>query len=104
MNKLESPTASGEAHGSASGLLRECAQAIRDLDRITPHPLSPEEQAGAVLAVVFPRRPTPAECGHAAGFVQYEGDTFCRTCGQVEELCKPNDPSSPTGAGRKGQA
>jgi hypothetical protein len=89
--KTESPTASGAAHGSASGLLSKCAQAIRDLDRITPHPLSAEEQASAVLAVVFPQRTPPSECGHAAGYWQHEGDTFCRTCGQVEELCKPND-------------
>lgn len=32
----------------------------------------------------------PAECSHSAGFYQFEGDTFCRTCEAVEERCQPN--------------
>lgn len=70
-------------------LLARCAQAIRDIDRVTPHPLSAEEQAAAVLGVVFPQRPKPSECRHNAGFVQFEGDTFCRLCDRIEEFCVP---------------
>ncbi|HLP00614.1 MAG TPA: hypothetical protein VK163_01215 [Opitutaceae bacterium] len=70
--------------------MNRCAQAIRDLDRDTPHPLSAEEQAGAVLAVVMPPRPKPGACHHTAGFWQFEGETYCKTCGENEERCKPN--------------
>ena len=33
----------------------------------------------------------PSEpCDHKAGFWQFEGETYCRTCGENEERCKPN--------------
>ena len=34
-------------------------------------------------------------CEHSAGFRQFEGETYCRTCGENDERCKPFGTKNP---------
>lgn len=40
------------------------------------------------------------QCDHAAGFRQFEGETYCRSCGENEDNVKPNAQVTNSGANR----